>query len=176
MTNELLRFWKRAGFVPTYLRQTPNDLTGEHSSIMIKTISQDEEEDETDQAAKAWLAAFWSDFRRRFINLLGFEFRKFMPCKILNDHFRRAQSVSNLFILIALGLSVLSNKKVSLTHPEISVEEMSHMITPYDMKRLELYGNNMADYHLVTDLLPNLARYEPPVSSTRSQSVNFKTF
>ncbi len=31
-------------------------------------------------------------------------------------------------------------------------------INPYDMKRLELYGNNMADYHLVTDLLPNLAR------------------
>ena len=26
------------------------------------------------------------------------------------------------------------------------------------MKRLELYGNNMADYHLVTDLLPNMAR------------------
>ena len=26
------------------------------------------------------------------------------------------------------------------------------------MKRLELYGNNMADYHLVTDLLPSLAR------------------
>jgi hypothetical protein len=31
-------------------------------------------------------------------------------------------------------------------------------ITPYDMKRLELYCNNMADYHLVTDLLPSLAR------------------
>jgi tRNA(Met) C34 N-acetyltransferase TmcA len=34
----------------------------------------------------------------------------------------------------------------------------SEQISPYDMKRLELYGNNMADYHLVTDLLPNLAR------------------
>ena len=26
------------------------------------------------------------------------------------------------------------------------------------MKRLELYCNNMADYHLVTDLLPSMAR------------------
>lgn len=30
--------------------------------------------------------------------------------------------------------------------------------TSYDLKRLAMYGNNMADYHLVMDLLPPLAR------------------
>jgi tRNA(Met) C34 N-acetyltransferase TmcA len=28
----------------------------------------------------------------------------------------------------------------------------------HDVQRLELYSNNMADHHLVTDLLPTLAR------------------
>ena len=35
---------------------------------------------------------------------------------------------------------------------------LSLMITPYDLKRLEQYGNNMADYHLIIDLMPNLAK------------------
>ena len=36
LTSSLLKFWKRAGFAPTYLRQTKNDLTGEHTTIMLK--------------------------------------------------------------------------------------------------------------------------------------------
>ncbi len=39
LTEDLLRFWKRNGFLPTYLRQTPNDLTGEHSCIMLKRLN-----------------------------------------------------------------------------------------------------------------------------------------
>lgn len=42
-----------------------------------------------------WLHAFWSDFRRRFISLLGFQFRKMSP---------------------ALALAVLHNKVVKDTH------------------------------------------------------------
>ena len=34
----MLRFWKKCGFVPTYMRQTANDLTGEHSSIMLRLV------------------------------------------------------------------------------------------------------------------------------------------
>merc|ERR1719356_122270 len=39
LTPELLRFWKRCGFTPTYIRQTANDLTGEHSTIMLKVLN-----------------------------------------------------------------------------------------------------------------------------------------
>lgn len=42
LTQNLLKFWKRAGFVPVYIRQTPNDLTGEYSCIMLKTLHQGE--------------------------------------------------------------------------------------------------------------------------------------
>ena len=34
----------------------------------------------------------------------------------------------------------------------------STMITPYDLKRLEQYASNMADYHLIMDLVPSLAK------------------
>ena len=38
LTQNLLRFWKKAGFVPTYLRQTANDLTGEYTCIMLRPL------------------------------------------------------------------------------------------------------------------------------------------
>lgn len=35
---------------------------------------------------------------------------------------------------------------------------MDVLLTQYDIKRLEMYCNNLVDYHLVVDLLPTLAR------------------
>jgi len=34
---------------------------------------------------------------------------------------------------------------------------MSILLTPFDLKRLESYANNMLDYHVVMDLLPTVA-------------------
>jgi len=31
------------------------------------------------------------------------------------------------------------------------------VLTPFDIKRLEAYGNNMLDYHVIADLLPVVA-------------------
>jgi len=31
-------------------------------------------------------------------------------------------------------------------------------LTKYDVKRLEMYSNNLVDYHLIMDLVPALAR------------------
>jgi len=35
---------------------------------------------------------------------------------------------------------------------------MNVYFTSYDLKRLQMYSNNMADYHLIMDLVPSLAR------------------
>jgi N-acetyltransferase 10 len=43
LTQPLHRFWKRASFAPVYLRQTPNELTGEHTCVMIRPIGSNEE-------------------------------------------------------------------------------------------------------------------------------------
>ncbi len=38
LTQPLIKFWKRASFAPVYLRQTANDLTGEHTCVMIRPL------------------------------------------------------------------------------------------------------------------------------------------
>ena len=35
--------------------------------------------------------------------------------------------------------------------------ELSILLTPFDLKRLESYANNMLDYHVILDLLPIVA-------------------
>ncbi|PSN31816.1 RNA cytidine acetyltransferase [Blattella germanica] len=130
LTASLLKFWKRAKFVPVYLRQTSNDLTGEHSCIMLHVLhSDDNEQDESKKGL--WLSEFWTDFRRRFVSLLGFQFRSFTP---------------------ALALSVLQNKSCKQQSSALSKEELDVYMTKYDVKRLEMYCNNLVDYHLVMDL------------------------
>jgi N-acetyltransferase 10 len=43
LTQPLHRFWKRASFAPVYLRQTPNELTGEHTCVMIRPLGSSED-------------------------------------------------------------------------------------------------------------------------------------
>lgn len=40
----------------------------------------------------------------------------------------------------------------------MSLAELEAHFTKYDVKRLELYAQNMVDYHLVIDLLPAISR------------------
>uniref|UniRef100_A0A672QLG0 RNA cytidine acetyltransferase n=1 Tax=Sinocyclocheilus grahami TaxID=75366 RepID=A0A672QLG0_SINGR len=132
LTPQLLKFWKKAGFVPVYLRQTPNDLTGEHSCIMLKELNA-EESTEQDQ----WLSAFWKDFRRRFLSLLSFQFSKFSP---------------------TLALNISQNKNAKGDSSALASAELAATFTPYDLKRLEMYSRNMVDYHLIMDMTPVIAR------------------
>ncbi|XP_076114822.1 RNA cytidine acetyltransferase-like [Mytilus galloprovincialis] len=135
LTAGLLKFWKKSKFTPVYLRQTPNDLTGEHSCIMLKMLHT---EDNPEDRSEPWLAAFWKDFRRRFVSLLSYQFRTFTPSMALN-------------ILQEKTFKSTGKKKMSLA-------ELEAHFTKYDVKRLELYAQNMVDYHLVIDLLPAISR------------------
>lgn len=40
---------------------------------------------------------------------------------------------------------------------ELTHAELSFMLSPFDLKRLESYANNMLDYHVILDLLPTVA-------------------
>lgn len=135
LTAGLLKFWKKSKFTPVYLRQTPNDLTGEHSCIMLKMLHT---EDNAEDISEPWLAAFWKDFRRRFVSLLSYQFRTFKP---------------------SMALSILQEKAFKSTgKKKMSLTELEAHFTKYDVKRLELYAQNMVDYHLVIDLLPAISR------------------
>lgn len=54
LTSQLLKFWKRAGYVPLYIRQTTNELTGEHSCLMIRGLNSSVESE------MGWLGEFAS--------------------------------------------------------------------------------------------------------------------
>uniref|UniRef100_A0A3Q0SJ10 RNA cytidine acetyltransferase n=1 Tax=Amphilophus citrinellus TaxID=61819 RepID=A0A3Q0SJ10_AMPCI len=132
LTAQLLKFWKKAGYIPVYLRQTPNDLTGEHSCVMLKELDTDENPEQSQ-----WLSAFSKDFRRRFLSLLSYQFSSFHP---------------------SLALSILQNKKSKEDTSILSSSELAAHFSPYDLKRLELYSRSMVDYHLIMDLVPAVAR------------------
>jgi N-acetyltransferase 10 len=50
ITESLYGFWQRSGYVPLYVRQTTNDLTGEHTAIVVKTLG--------NFGAQGWLPLF----------------------------------------------------------------------------------------------------------------------
>lgn len=41
----------------------------------------------------------------------------------------------------------------------MSSQDLEVVMTKYDLKRLEMYTNQLVDYHLIMDLLPPLARF-----------------
>ncbi|KAK9462438.1 GNAT acetyltransferase 2-domain-containing protein [Lipomyces oligophaga] len=134
MTAQLLKFWKRASYKPVYLRQTPNELTGEHTCVMIRPLSQGDDSN----VASDWLDGFVYDFRKRFIQLLAYEFRDFPS---------------------ATGLSVLESAETKNREIKyITKAEVDSLFSPHDLKRLESYANNLIDYHVVVDLLPTLSQ------------------
>ncbi|GJJ13493.1 hypothetical protein Clacol_007747 [Clathrus columnatus] len=134
LTSPLLRFWKRAGFVPLYLRQTTNEITGEHTCVMVRGIGEPHGEHVD------WLAEFAKDFRHRFLTLLSFKFREF-------------GSVTALGFIEAINSGIIDSQ----TSQNLTPQELSFLLSPFDLKRLKSYGNNLLDYHVVLDILPTIA-------------------
>ena len=64
--SKLLGFWKKNYFFPVYLKMTPNSITGEHSTIVIKSINE-----------SINVESFREKFSDRFINLLSDPFKNF---------------------------------------------------------------------------------------------------
>lgn len=126
LTPQLHKFWKRSGFVPVYLRQTANDLTGEHTSVMLHVLSGSSDE---------WLHEFAKDFHKRFLNLLSYEFHKFPAVQALN-------------IIESTG---------DIKAAPLQRNELDALLSPFDLKRLESYANNLLDYHVILDMLPLIA-------------------
>lgn len=60
---------------------------------------------------------------------------------------------------VDLALHLLSNKKTEKPQKEdLSLSELSKMITAYDLGRLKSFTNNMVEYRLIVDLVPSLAK------------------
>jgi N-acetyltransferase 10 len=144
LTLPLLKFWSRAGMRMLYLRQTKNELTGEHSAIMVRSLPKRSGVDD------AWLDAFVGDTKRRFIALLGGPFR--------DTEIRLAISALENMGAVPVSSNSTMEARSGKAAGTIGAEELGLILTPHDLKRLELYGRNLCDHHLVTDLLPSVSR------------------
>ncbi|KAM3966044.1 RNA cytidine acetyltransferase l(1)G0020 [Aphomia sociella] len=65
LTEELLKFWKSQKYIPVYISQKANELTGEHSCILLLALQSND-----------WLAAYSADYRRRLARLLSRTLRR----------------------------------------------------------------------------------------------------
>lgn len=136
LTPSLHKFWKRANFAPVYLRQTPNDLTGEHSCVMLRNLT-------TGASDNSWLNDFSRDFHKRFLNLLSYQFRDF-------------PSVLSL----SIGESANTSKfDPSFKPTPLTKADLDAAFSPFDLKRLDSYANNLLDYHVILDMVPTIANF-----------------
>ena len=142
LTQPLHKFWKRHSFAPVYLRQTPNDLTGEHSCVMLRPLSASTTTD------NSWLSAYAQDFHKRFLTLLSYQFRTFASVQALSI----SESASRATKSISAPEDPSSGGAKPLTKSDLDA-----LFSPFDLARLDSYANNLLDYHVILDLLPPLA-------------------
>ncbi|KAI3405975.2 NAT10 [Candida oxycetoniae] len=131
-TPQLHKFWKKTGFTPVYLRQTANDLTGEHTDVVLNALPGRE---------KQWLQEFSKDFHKRFLQLLSYEFRKFPATQALS----------------LIEATEQGEGEKTMVAP-LTKEMLDELLSPFDLKRLDSYANNLLDYHVIVDTLPLIAQ------------------
>jgi N-acetyltransferase 10 len=103
---------------------------------MIKMLKNQE------NVSNDWINGFFEDFKRRFLALLSFEF-KILPVNLCLN-------------IMDPRLTTKDDEENNLN--SIKKDEMLNLINLYDLKRMESYGKNLVDYHLILDLLPTLAK------------------
>jgi N-acetyltransferase 10 len=177
LTLQLFNFWRRAGYLPTYLRQTANELTAEHTMIMLReldTTTLPKTHPLTGKALtrpkKGWIMPFVADFGRRFMSLLSFEFRSFDATLALSV-MDAACSGFGFGATAAAAAAAEAKEGASSSSAEdgsssalvpapkpLNRDELRFLFTPHDLKRLDAYSRSLVDYHLIMDLLPSIAR------------------
>ncbi|KAJ1412894.1 tRN [Sesbania bispinosa] len=138
LTLDLFRFWRKHKFAPFYIGQIPNTVTGEHSCMVLKPLNNDEiEVDGSNQWG--FFGPFYQDFRQRFTRLLASTFR----CM----EYKLAYSIVDPKI-------DFTEQEPTKTASDKILGAVKEYLSPHDMKRLEAYVNNLADFHLILDLVP----------------------
>ena len=103
--------------------------------------------------------SFIYDFHNRFINLLSLSF----------SYFNLKLVLSFILSIDQLQTPHLCGVVVRLLHKKQIMKEISSHIfnfkhlnlffSSYDLNRLQTYSRNLADYHLILDLIPSIAKF-----------------
>lgn len=135
LTKELLRFWKSQKFVPVYLSQKENELTGEHSCLMVSDLVFQKDDGQPD--LDHWLSSYFVDFRRRILKLSGKTFTKLETCMVL---------------------SLLEHKSVTVPTKTLTNDVIYQRLIPHDIQRLRSFVSHQIEYRLILDVIADLAQ------------------
>lgn len=139
LTEGLFKFWRKSGFLPVYIAQGRNQITGEHSIFVLRklddfdTENDEDDENENEEIEGFNLFEFCNEFRKRFGHLLSFDdFDKFSP-KMIDMIFS----------------SVEPDERVDV--------DASSFLDQDDVRRLQRFSKQLSEYEDVKDLMPVLA-------------------
>nr|XP_043619889.1 RNA cytidine acetyltransferase 1-like [Erigeron canadensis] len=158
LTLDLFRFWGKHKFLPFYICEVPNSVTGEHTCMMLKTLDTDDiEVNSSDDLG--FFGPFYRAFRSSFTRLLCSPSFNTMDYK--------------------LAMSIL-HPKLDFTDSK-STSTIAHggiyddiIKSPISMRKLEAYVNSLGHHHLISDLKLPLAylyfQEKLPVNLSRVQA------
>ncbi|MES1909141.1 MAG: hypothetical protein MHM6MM_001939 [Cercozoa sp. M6MM] len=163
LTRQLLKFWRRAGFRAVYVRQTANDLTGEHSCIMLRTLDTDKWVGDVTGVLpdEHWLDALHGDFKRRLVSLLGGAFRDLsssLAMSLLSPEPRLLTSTCTKDSEKEQVQQQSDILEADRTDPITSLRQLTYHLSLRDVARLEAYSRHQVDYHMVLDVVPIVAQ------------------
>ena len=150
VTTELFTFWKRAGFEPLYLRQVPNELTGEHSCVMIRSNDHD-------------LSSLKREFHSRFLSLLPMSFRN-LPLELalsiaVDVDAQSASAISSSTVVLTSGGSSSTPSTSVFGVPQARFSDFMESFSASDLRRLKLCATTYVDNSVIMDLVPKVARW-----------------
>jgi len=97
----------------------------------------------------SWASPYTVDFRKRLINLLGYEFRS-LPCSL-------ALQLANPSVKVSAAGGDDMQEDTSAIQ-SIVKDDLEKFVSIFDLKRLESYAKNLVDFHLIMDIVPTLAK------------------
>jgi N-acetyltransferase 10 len=167
ITPQLFNFWSRKSFRMCYLRQSVNDLTGEHSTVMLREL---QGAGGRGDVSSGWLDSFVQDYRARMLSLLAYSFRSLRTSLALSlvdpQQTLTALAASNtadeeegVAVAVPQGGTAEGSSGALMGRELVSAQELTSVhLSHHDMKRLELYSRNMVDHHMIMDTVPIIAR------------------
>ncbi|THH14726.1 hypothetical protein EW146_g5643 [Bondarzewia mesenterica] len=126
------------GYVSLYIRQTQSELAGEHSCVMVWGLNS------AGDGELQWLGEFAKGEVDLSVSIVleaanaGVKYLDASPGLEFLDHY-----FLDAFLFASLPV-------------ELASTELSFLMTPFDLKRLESYAQNALDYHVILDLLPTV--------------------
>lgn len=145
LTTELLNFWKKASYIPLYVRQAPNELTGEHSCVMVRPMGFD-------------LRPLQREFQHRLLPLLAMPFRH-LPTELALSLVGDFEAHDPHKLSAATDLSEVDHHVVRVDGVvQATSDDIAATFTASDVQRLRLVSTTFIEGGNVLDLVPTLAK------------------